>query len=367
MKTLQFTRDPEDAAEELSFEVEQADGTWTAATPEELAEIQARFAPPAAGPDDGPQRVRAGRMLPGQLQQASFAAEQPHPLRITPAVLGALQMAIDAQESGGFIAADPDAQFATLTTGTIGAPRVWGSNVLRPPRLLHMVASVPQQPAAAVFAQFPQLTLPTAQAASAEGVSLVEYASSAAGSVTLGRFGRWTDLSEESQIGADSASLTSMHRLGIALDLDKILIDAVEAAAGAAVAFTADVPAAIRKAIATVMAATASDDPAEIVVLVHPDNVSLLENVTPTGGVTIGEKFQRFSGAFVYPSTAVDTGFMTVANLRVGTRYFEARGMRTVSDVSVKTAVQTIATYIVAGYGVTLTTGFASKVDVVTP
>ena len=201
----------------------------------------------------------------------------------------------------------------------------------------------------------------------AENITLSEYASSTAGSVTLARYGRWTDISREGLIGADSGAIVALHQVGIALDLDKVLIDAVEVAAGSATAFTSDVPAAIRKAQAQVISATAAGDPADLVILVHPDNAALLENVTPTGGQTIAEAFQRFSGSLVYPSSAVNTGFATVANLRAGARYFEARGLVTETDLAPKTDTMTLATSVVAGYGIGLTTGFAVMVDVVTP
>ncbi|MEU6208172.1 hypothetical protein ABZ814_31885 [Micromonospora musae] len=306
------------------------------------------------------------RPVPTRPQAAATFARPANPLAYTPQALSALQGAIDARDRGRFVAADPTAQFATLTTSTIGARREWGSNVMQGPRLLHVAAGMPRQSADAIYAQFPQLTLPTASASVTEGTSLTEYASSTAGTLTMGRFGRFTDLSGESLIGADAEAIVSMHRLGIALDMDKVLIDAVETAAGTAATFSADVPGAIRKAMAKVMAATATDDPADVVVLVNPDDINLLQDVSPVGGQTMGERFQRFSGALVYPSTAVNTGFMTVANLRVGARYFEAAGLQTVTDTNVKTDVQTVATFIIGGYGVTLASGFAAMVDVVT-
>lgn len=320
--------------------------------------------PTSGTPEDGPQPVRAQAHPMGGSEALPPGS---HPLAYAAGTLDKLQSAIEARSPGRFVAAEPDASFATLTTGTHGAPRVWGANILEGPRLLSAVAGVPRQNAEAVFAQFPQLTLPTAQPLSAEGVALVEYASSAAGSVTLGRFGRWTDMSKESLIGANAGAVTAMHRVGIALDLDKVLIDAIDAAAGAAVAFDADVPAAIRRAIARVLANTAQGDPRALVAITNPDDADLLQDVAPTGGATIGEEFQRFSGVLVYPSTAQPTGFITVANLRAGARYFEAMALQSLTDVDIKTGVETVATFIVAGYGVTLTSGFASKVDVVTP
>ncbi|MQA79523.1 MAG: hypothetical protein GEV10_13775 [Streptosporangiales bacterium] len=289
-----------------------------------------------------------------------------HPLAFRPEALDNLQAALDTRSAGRFEAADVE-QRAALVTTTYGAPRVWGSNVLSGPRMLHVVAGVPRQEADAALAQHPNLTLPTAQASVGENVSLAEFAASTAGSVTLARFGRWTDMSRESRIGTDAGAIVGMHAIGVAKDLDLVLVNAVEAAAGAAVAFSADVPAAVRSAMARVIDATAATDSTDLVVLVHPDNAALLQDVSPIGGATIAESFQRFSGALIYPSSAVNTGFVTVANLRAGARFFDAQGFLTETEVSVKTGTVTVASSVIGGYGVGLTGGFASTVDVVTP
>lgn len=101
-----------------------------------------------------------------------------------------------------------------LTTGTFGQPAEWGGNLLSGPRMLHVVAGVPQQDINAVLAEFPSLTLPTAQPASAEAASLVEYDSSTGGSVALGRFGRFTKFSGESTAGTSLGPVLSMHQGG---------------------------------------------------------------------------------------------------------------------------------------------------------
>lgn len=305
----------------------------------------------------------------GDLGSTVFAdrsSARRHPLAYTEGDLDTLQNAIDGRSSARVIAGTTE-QRAALTTSTYGAPRVWAANVLAGPRLLHRVAGVEVEPASTIYAQVPNLTLPTAQAGAAENASLAEYASSAPGNVTLARFGRWTDLSKETMLGANAGALVAMHQLGISKDLDTVLINAVEAAAGAAVAFNADVPAAIRNAIATVLDNTGSEDPSMVVVLVNPANAALLQDVTPTGGDTMGQRFQRFSGALVYPSAAVDAGFMTVANLRVGARFFEGAGVATETDYAPKSGTLTVATDTIAGYGVGLVSGFAVKQDVVTP
>lgn len=288
-----------------------------------------------------------------------------HPLAYTREALDGLQAAIDTRTAGRFEAASEER--AALATSTYGAPRVWGSNVLAGPRLLHQVAGVPTQASDAIYAQFPVLTLPSAGASVAENITLAEFASSTAGSVTLARYGRWTDLSKESMIGTDAGAITSMHRIGIAKDLDNALIGLVNTAAGGAVAFTADVPAAIRKAMAGVIDATAASSVEEVVVLTHPDNAALLQSVTPVGGETIGERFQDFSGSLVYASSAVPTGFMLVANLKAGCRYFQAQGVATETDTNIKTGTFSVATSVISGYGLGLAGGAFAKVDVVTP
>jgi hypothetical protein len=292
-----------------------------------------------------------------------------HPLSFTAASLDAIQELVDTRTAGMYKARLEER--AALATGTYGAPRGWGANVLLGPRLLHRAAGVPQQlDLGAVSAQFPQLTLPGALAGTAENVALAEYASSTAGTVTLSRYGRWTDISTEAELSTSVSALLAIHQVGIAKDLDKLLIDAVEAAAGAAVAFTTDVPAAIRKSIATVIDNTAASGPEDLVILTNPADTNLLQSVTPTGGITIAERFQNFSGALVYPSSATDAGFMTVANLRAGARYFEARGLTVQTFTDPKTGTMTNASSVIAGYGLGLVggaTGFAQKVDVVTP
>lgn len=301
-----------------------------------------------------------------RLQALPDTRSTANPLGYTSEALDALQEALNTRTAGRFVAAEVE-QRAALATGTLGAPRAWGSNVLAGPRLLHVAAGVPQQPVDAAYAQHPTFTLPTATGSVAENVSLSEFDDSTAGSVTLARFGRWTDLSRESLIGADAGAIGAMHQIGVAKDLDKALIDAVETAAGSAVAFSSDVPAAIRKAMAGVIDATAAEDAANLVILTHPDDVSLLQDVSPIGGLTSGEGFQKFSGALVYASSAVNTGFMTVANLKAGCRYFQARGLTTETDLAPKTDTLTVATSVIAGYGIGLTGGFATMVDVVSP
>ena len=81
-------------------------------------------------------------------------------------------------------------------------------------------------------AQFPKFTLPSADAGVGEGVTVVEFAASTAGTVTFKRYGRFTDLSEEALLGADSGAITAVHRTAMAHDLDATLIGLVNTDAG---------------------------------------------------------------------------------------------------------------------------------------
>ena len=285
-----------------------------------------------------------------------------NPLAVTPEMLDGIQHAIDTRTSGLFSVEER----AALTTTTFGAPREWAANLLSEPRTLWQAAGIPREQAGAILASYPKLTLPAVDAGVGEGTSLVEFAASTGGTVTLKRYGRYTDFSRESLVGADAGTVVAAHRTAIARDLDSALIALVNTDAGTAVAFAADVKAAIRKGIAVVTDATAGTS-GQIVVLAHPDNVALLEDVTSIGGQTIGEGFTRFSGSLVYASSAVPTGFMLVGNLATGCRLWSADGVETRTNMEIKTSILTVATDTIAGFGTGAIANYAQKIDVVTP
>jgi hypothetical protein len=320
--------------------------------------------------------IRTLNMIPPGAEGAQYAntdGTQParrNPLAYTPEALNAVQNALDHRAKWTVESQLTPERLqvlnATLTTTTLGAPREWGASVLNGPRILHQVAGVMPVPSDAAEAEYAKLALPTATAASAEGATLAEYDASTAGTVTLGRFGRFTDLSTEAMLGTSATALIAVHQLAIAKDLDDVLITAVENDAGSPTAFAADVPAQIRIHIATLVDATAAEDPSDIFVLSNPADVHLLEDTTPTGGRTQGEAFQQFSGATVYPSAAVEAGFMTVANLKAGVLWFEARGMLTEFDENIKTGVRTAASSILGGYGTGAIGSYSRQQDVIT-
>jgi hypothetical protein len=330
-----------------------------------LAELEARRAEILGALDDPTCTERGdGGTFASSMRRTS---SDHHPLAFSAESLDVIQASLDTRESGRFEARLEER--AALATATLGAPRAWSANVLTGPRLLHRAAGVPQSlGVGTVAASFPVLTLPTGAAGVAENTTLSEFAASTAGTATLQRYGRFTDLSTEARLSTDVSALLAIHQLAIAKDLDTVLVNAVETAAGAAVAFVADVPAQIRKQMSAVLDNTAATSATDLVILVNPADANLLQDVSPISGSTIAEGFQRFSGALVYPSAAVDAGFMTVANLRAGARYFEARALTVETNVDVKTGVVTLASSVIAAYGLGLlggASGFAIKQDVI--
>lgn len=296
---------------------------------------------------------------------AITTTERSNPLAYTRQALDGLQDAIRERRVGRF---DGDTiTNVALTTTTYGAPSEWGAAELGGPRLLHVAAGVPTTSIDAITAEFPEISIPSAGVSVSEGISLTEYASVTGGSVVLGRFGKFTEVTGESQMGTSAAPIVAAHQLFIAKSLDKALIDKVNTQAGVAVAFQADVTSAIRKALAEVTDDTAASSVNRLVVLVHSDNVALLEDIAPVSGSGIGEGFSRFSGALVYVSKSVPTGFALVANLVDSVKYFTAQGIRTLTDVDIRSDVLTIATATVAGYAIGLVGGSAKKIDIVTP
>jgi hypothetical protein len=346
---------------ELEQEAEKQDRTFTANEARKLKRLEGEAAEIQDRLDQAARMERALADVP-RSGGTSEARTTRNPLEVTPEMLNGVQHAMENRITGRFDAENR----AALTTTTYGAPREWAGNLLSAPRTLWEAAGIPRQSAGAMFAQFPKLTLPAVDPGVAEGATVVEFAASTGGTVTLKRYGRFTDFTRESLVGADAGAVVAARRTPIARDLDSALITLVNTDAGSAVAFTADVPAAIRKAIATVTDNTAAAD-GQIVVCAHPNDVSLLQAVTSTGRKTIAEEFVRFAGALVYASSAVPTGFMLVANLSTACRFWEAGGVETRTFADVKTSVVSVATDMIGGFGTGAVSGYVSKVDVVTP
>ena len=292
-----------------------------------------------------------------------------HPLEFTAASLTAVQNMIDQRASGRISAALTEQDLrgfdplnAALTTGTYGAPRRWTSGTLAGPRLLHRVGGALQVlDVDAIEAEIPNLTLPAPAAGAAEGASLAEFDDSTAGSGSLARYGRFTDLTSESRVGTDGRVILQAHQLAIGFDLDDRLVTLVETDGGTAATTSGDVPADVRADLATVMANTAEEDASRIVIIANPADVPALEEISPTSAGDLAQAFLRFAGAIVYPTNSATSGELSIAHLGRGVVYLEAMAMLAAADEDVKTGVRTLATAVIGGYGTNLISDYVTR------
>lgn len=237
-----------------------------------------------------------------------------------------------------------------LVTGTYGTSTGWHGFGADGPILLHDVGGAAIEQLSGIKLSYPTFTLPTAAVSVAETVSVGEYATSTAGTLTAARFGRWTEISAEASLNG-TASILRMHRVGVARDLNKACIAALTTAAGAAVEYATSAEFMLKRSIATVCDRTASE-PGALVLCVNPADAPLVSDTTPANGADIASTVERFSGARIFASTEVAAGTALVANLGLGLVYGSAQPIRVETDFDVKTSVSVLATSVIGGYGV---------------
>jgi hypothetical protein len=164
-------------------------------------------------------------------------------------------------------------------------------------------------------------------APTAEGGTKPEYDAITQVNLVPQAFGRWTDITEQAVEAMGGINdLVAAHARQIALDEDSYLIGLMVTEAGTAQAFIADVQANVRTAIATIESTVAAK--ADIIV-VNPANYALLAPTTPANAGDVASSLVSFSGALLYPSAAVPTGFVLVAALAAVARYVTATDLRT--------------------------------------
>jgi hypothetical protein len=201
-------------------------------------------------------------------------------------------------------------------------------------------------------------------APTAEGGTKPEYDAITQVNLVPQAFGRWTDITEQAVEAMGGINdLVAAHARQIALDEDSYLVGLMVTEAGTAQAFIADVQANVRTAIATIESTVAAK--ADIIV-VNPANYALLAPTTPANAGDVASSLVSFSGALLYPSAAVPTGFVLVAALAAVAKYVTATDLRTTVQPAVKTNLATVRTEIFADYGF-LVAGGVRSVDVVTP
>jgi hypothetical protein len=254
---------------------------------------------------------------------------------------------------------------ATITlTQTGGEIAGMTDRLVTEPRRLVAAVGLPAEPVPIRGVSAPKYGLEAVAAATAEGQTKPEFDNILAQTLVPQCFARWTDVTEQGiEAMGGMAGLIAAHTRQIALDEDEAFINELETEAGTAIAFATDVQANVRKAIATVESTVAA--PVDVIV-VHPDNFGLLADTTPANGQDVASRVTTFSGALVYPSASMTTGFMLVAALRAVARYGVTGGLRTNSVPNLKTNVVTVRTEIFSDLAITIGGG-VKTVDVVTP
>ena len=128
--------------------------------------------------------------------------------------------------------------------------------------------------------------------------------------LTALRYGRWSEVSALANVVDDLIGLNRMHAWGVARDLDRLAVSAVEAAA-ASLGVGAGIAENVRAAILTVAAQTYSDE-TQLVVIGTPADLAELTGTTPANADDLGSYAVRFAGAKLYPTLAASPDVMTV-------------------------------------------------------
>lgn len=250
----------------------------------------------------------------------------------------------------------------SLTGGEI---RPTSGRVPDPRRLVTAVGLTPQ-PSTTAGTTGPKFGATTATAATAEGAAKPEAATITKLDIPIKQLARWTTLSRMALMSQDNTleQTVAWHAMAIAKDEDKLLIDAVNTAAGAAVAFTAgDQRLQVRKAMAVVEDAVSA--PCDVV-LCHTDDYALLAGFDVTTLDDLAGKVVTFGGAVLYPSSSVPTGFVLVAALRASGRFIVADPTSVATTQALSTNETTVRTEELVGFDIQFV-GACRKVDVVTP
>ncbi len=239
---------------------------------------------------------------------------------------------------------------AALVTSTYGTTTGWHGFGADGPLLLHDIGGAAIEQLVGLKLSYPTFTLPTASASVAETVTVGEYATSTAGTLTAARFGRWTDISAEASLNGTN-SILRMHSMAIARDLNAACVDVLETAASTPVTYATSAEFMVKRSIAVICDRTACD-PSALVLVVNPTDAPAFTETTPTNGADIASTVERFSGARIFASTAMTAGIAMVANLGLGLVYGSAQPIRVETHLDVKTGVSTLATSVIGGYGV---------------
>lgn len=250
---------------------------------------------------------------------------------------------------------------AVATTSTIGAATMYDDPGLRAPQTLRSFARIPVG-----TVKGNKLQIPTVSVSGAAGVNeSTAHGEQTAGTddLSMARYGRWSAVSALVDALSEVTTLSAAHQVGIALDLNLLDAAAIEDAAGTPLTFAADIAANVRRAILQVSQNTgfAAGD---LVLIGSAADLSLVADITASGGDALGEAVVRFAGARLFPTAGTTAGILTVfagANFQAVTD-----PVSTAATVDPKDGARTFGSWLHATPSGMVLSGSAVAVDVVT-
>jgi hypothetical protein len=255
---------------------------------------------------------------------------------------------------------------AAVTLSLVGGQINAIDGSLPEPRRLATTVGLTPHPSGSAGYSGPKFPASTPTAATAEGGTKPEGTAPTALSIAIKQLARWNTLSRMAWLSQPGMleQFVSYHATGVALDEDKMIVDALNTAAGTAIAFSGtDQRPPVRAAMALVEATVAA---ACDVVICHPDNYGLLAGFDPTDADEAGGRVRTFGGGILYPSLSCPTGFVLVAALKAAGWFIVADPPSVATLDALTTNETTLRVEELVGFDVRLA-GAVKKVDVVTP
>ncbi|BBX00475.1 hypothetical protein BST36_16875 [Mycolicibacterium moriokaense] len=202
-------------------------------------------------------------------------------------------------------------QVNPAASSALGGPQAWAQVGPREPMHLIRFAGIPVQTLTGVAAVMPTFTLPASTAGVNESTAHGEYDTVVDLPLTALRYGRWTSVSAAASQFDNLNGIANLHSVGIAKDLDKKVIGDIQTAAGAPVAYAADIAGNVRESLLTV-AANVLATPEHLVIVGTPADIALLGDTTPANGPDVGSVAVRFNGARMYATGEANAGQVTI-------------------------------------------------------
>ncbi|SCX27228.1 hypothetical protein [Mycolicibacterium fluoranthenivorans] len=194
--------------------------------------------------------------------------------------------------------------------GDLGSAGAWHPGAPQEPRHVIAFAGIPVSPLTGRTAQVPSYTGPTGAAGVDEGVDHGEYDSVNPVSLTALRYGRWSEVSALADQVDELTGLNQMHAWGIARDLDKLAVAAVEGSASFQ-GVSVDIQEAVRTAVLHVSATVYAAE-TQLVIVGQPADLAELTGTQPANADDLGSYAVRFAGARLYPTLAASPNLITV-------------------------------------------------------